>query len=49
MIQKAHVGHLHTLPRISVNGRYQNIDFLNAMLSGVTTPMVNRGQTVTTV
>ena len=49
MIQKAHAGHLHTLPRISVNGRYQNIDFLNAMLSGVTTPMANRGQTVVTV
>ena len=49
MIQKGHAGHLHTLPRISVNGRYQNIDYLNAMLSGVTTPMANRGQTVVTV
>ena len=43
MIQTAHAGHVHTLPRISVNGRYQNIDCLNAMLSGITTPMANRG------
>ncbi|WP_136660447.1 polysaccharide deacetylase family protein [Nitratireductor sp. XY-223] len=49
VIQKEHAGHLHTLPRISVNGRYQNIDYLNAMLSGVTTPMANRGRTVVTV
>ncbi len=49
MIQKQHAHHLHCLPRISVNGRYQSIDFLKTMLSGVTTPIVNRGQTVVTV
>ncbi|WP_419913680.1 polysaccharide deacetylase family protein [Hoeflea sp.] len=49
VIQKEHAGHLHSLPRISVNGRYQNIDYLKAMLSGVTTPMANRGRTVVTV
>lgn len=49
VIHKRHAGHLRCLPRISVNGRYQDIDYVNAMLSGLTTPIANLGKTVVTV
>lgn len=49
LLQPAHSAHLHALPRISVNGRYQNVDYIRTMLSGVTTPMANRGKRLVTV
>ena len=42
-----HAAHLHALPRISVNGRYQSVAHLRTMLSGVTTPLANSGRLVT--
>lgn len=49
LLQAAHAGHPHALPRISVNGRYQRLAHLRTMLSGVTTPLANAGRTVVTV
>lgn len=49
VIHAAHAAHLHALPRISVNGRYQKINHLRTMLSGITTPLANRGRTIVTV
>ena len=37
------------LPRISVNGRYQELGYIRTMLSGITTPLANRGRTLVTV
>lgn len=44
-----HGAHLHALPRISVNGRYQDVGYVTTMLSGVTTPLANRGKRLVTV
>lgn len=49
LLQPAHADHLHALPRISVNGRYQRLAHLRTMLSGITTPLANSGKTVVTV
>ncbi len=44
-----HGRHLLALPRISVNGRFQNLGRMGAMLSGLTTPLANRGRRLVTV
>lgn len=44
-----HRHHLHALPRISVNGRYQNVGHVRTMVKGVTTPLANGGRQVVTV
>lgn len=49
VLQAAHAGHMHALPRISVNGRYQRLAHMRTMLSGVTTPLANAGRMVVTV
>ncbi len=49
LIQAEHIDYLQALPRISVNGRHQNLRHIDTMLSGVTTPMANRGRRVVTV
>jgi peptidoglycan/xylan/chitin deacetylase (PgdA/CDA1 family) len=49
VLRAGHAGHLHALPRISVNGRYQNVAHIRTMLTGVTTPMANRGRVMVTV
>jgi peptidoglycan/xylan/chitin deacetylase (PgdA/CDA1 family) len=47
VLYPGHAAHLHALPRISVNGRYQSVAHLRTMLSGVTTPLANSGRLVT--
>ncbi|RST87327.1 polysaccharide deacetylase [Aquibium carbonis] len=49
LLQTEHASHLQALPRISVNGRYQQVAHVGTMLSGITTPIANRGQRVVTV
>lgn len=45
----AHANHLHALPRISVNGRYQQVGHIKTMVNGVTAPLANRGRAFVTV
>ena len=49
VLHPEHAGHLHALPRISVNGRYQHVAHIRTMLSGVTTPLANYGKMLVTV
>ncbi|MEX0344035.1 MAG: polysaccharide deacetylase family protein [Rhizobiaceae bacterium] len=49
VLQAGHKDHLHALPRISVNGRYQRVGHVRTMLSGLTTPMANYGRRLVTV
>jgi peptidoglycan/xylan/chitin deacetylase (PgdA/CDA1 family) len=49
LIRPGHARHLRALPRISLNGRYQNIGYIRTMLSGVTTPLANAGKRLVTV
>ncbi len=48
VLQAEHAQHLHALPRISINGRYQQVAHVRTMLSGITTPLANRGNTLVT-
>lgn len=49
VIRRGHADHLTALPRISLNGRYQKLSHVRAMLSGITTPMANAGRILATV
>ncbi len=49
VLQSGHRDHLHALPRISMNGRYQRVSHIKTMLSGLTTPMANSGRRLVTV
>lgn len=49
LLQPGHAAHVHALPRISVNGRYQRVAHMRTMLSGVTTPLANAGKRLVTV
>jgi peptidoglycan/xylan/chitin deacetylase (PgdA/CDA1 family) len=42
VVYAAHRDHLHALPRISVNGRFQAVRHVSTMLSGVTTRLLGR-------
>lgn len=45
----ANAAHPHALPRISVNGDFQRIGDLETLMSGLTTPLANRGRRLVTV
>ncbi|WP_244661639.1 polysaccharide deacetylase family protein [Mesorhizobium huakuii] len=49
VLRAEHAGFLHALPRISINGRYQNLAHIRTMLSGVTTPLANAGKMLVTI
>lgn len=49
VLRPEHADHLLALPRLSVNGRYQRVAHIRTMLSGITTPLANRGKVVVTV
>lgn len=49
VLQARHASHMHALPRISLNGRYQNPAHIRTMLSGITTAMSNSGRRLVTV
>ena len=49
VLRAEHAYHLLALPRISVNGRYQRVAHIRTMLSGITTPLANRGRMLVTV
>lgn len=44
-----HRNHLLALPRISVNGRYQQVSHVRTMVNGVTTAIANRGRALVTL
>lgn len=49
VLHPGHAGHLHALPRISVNGNFQKLAYVRALLSGVPTPIANRGRRLVTM
>lgn len=49
LLSNEHRNALLALPRISLNGRYQSTSHLMTMLSGITTPIANRGKRYVTV
>lgn len=49
ILRGEHKDHLLALPRISVNGRYQQLSHIRTILSGVTTPLANAGKVVVTI
>ncbi|MBL8583405.1 MAG: polysaccharide deacetylase family protein [Rhizobiaceae bacterium] len=49
VIRAEHAAHLLALPRLSINGRFQNIEHVRTMLTGFTTPLANAGKRLVTV
>ncbi|QKV18322.1 polysaccharide deacetylase family protein [Oricola thermophila] len=49
MLMPAHARHMHALPRISVNGNYQRVAYVETMLTGITVPAANLGRRFITV
>ncbi|MEJ1118700.1 polysaccharide deacetylase family protein [Phyllobacterium sp. CCNWLW109] len=45
-IQAEHRAHMHILPRISINGRFQKLVYAKTMMSGATTPIANAGRRI---
>lgn len=45
-IHAEHRAHMHILPRISINGRFQELVYAKTMMSGATTPIANAGRRV---
>ena len=44
VLHPGHMEHMHALPRISVNGRFQSVRHVETLLSGLPSLMVNRGR-----
>lgn len=49
VVLEAHRDFMQALPRISLNGRYQHVGHVRTMLSGLTTPLANKGRRLATV
>lgn len=49
LLQPGHTDHLHALPRISLNGEYQQPHYVETMLSGLTVALANRGRRLVTL
>ena len=49
VIMPGHSDHMLALPRISLNGRFQDTGHVRTMLSGLTTPLANRGKRLATL
>jgi peptidoglycan/xylan/chitin deacetylase (PgdA/CDA1 family) len=49
VLHAAHAAHLHALPRISLNGRFQSVAQTRVMTRGFTAPLANRGRSMVTV
>lgn len=46
MLFSEHAGHMHALPRLSINGRHQSRAALDALLTGAPFLMANRGRRI---
>ena len=46
LIHAGHAAHLHALPRVSVNGLWQDLRHLEVLLSGAAFALWNRGRTL---
>lgn len=49
MLMPGHSQAMQALPRVSVNGNYQHVSYVETMLSGITVPAANRGRRFVTV
>lgn len=49
VIRAEHADHLLALPRLSINGRFQQLRHVRTMLTGFTTPLANSGKRLVTV
>lgn len=49
MLMPGHSEAMQALPRVSVNGNYQHVSYVETMLSGITVPPANRGRRFVTV
>ncbi len=46
IVVSGHAQHVHALPRVMVSGRYQEIRYVDAMMSGLPTLLLNKFKTV---
>jgi hypothetical protein len=44
MLFSEHAAHLHALPRVSLNGLWQDLDYLDVLISGAPFVLWNRGR-----
>jgi len=49
LLMPGHAGSMTALPRISVNGNFQRVSYVETMLTGITVPAANFGRTFVTV